>query len=197
MKELKEQVQNRLENICEMDKETVDFLVYVDQIEIGRVEEATFVATETALGTPMIRKGRIPFAKVREIGVVTCEFLKTSTNPKTDIKHVLNMRKESGVKKANDKVEKSTKMKTRDKQVVCERNESIHKELPALEEAGLKVNNNCLWAIYKIVRGEKRTERFKEDGYDIEVLLAENACITPEQMEEIYERRSEIYENEE
>ena len=64
----------------------------------------------------------------------------------------------------------------------------------ALKEANVKVNRNLMWSVYKIMRGQKRLERFEEDGQDIELLKLQNSFIDDETIELLKEMRTEYYE---
>lgn len=197
-KEFESKVRETLEALPgmteERQKQVVNQIVYVDQIEIGEHEELNFVQTETELGLPLVRKGRIEFAKVEEIAPTMCDFLKQSVNPKGDIKLLNKIYSEAGLKKENAAVEKRRSIRARDKPEIIERNKEIYQEVKKLEEAGCKMNKNTRWSIYKIMRGKKRVESFEEDGMDLDLLTLQNSFLSNEDLEEIYELRKELYE---
>lgn len=193
--EIKTAVEKKLENIEEMKIEEIEEIIFTDQVEIGEFERENFFESETEMGVPFIKKGRIPFNEVEEIAPTICEFLKDSINPNTTVKDVLKMKTQDGVNKINNKISKSTKIRSRDKQSIMERNQKINRELKALEEKKVKINRNLFWSIYKIMRGEKRLNRFEEDGKDIELLKLQNSFINNETLKELQEMRSEWYEN--
>lgn len=189
-------VLGNLENMSEEEqKKVVNQIVYADQIEIGEFEEANFVLTFTELGLPLERKGRIPFDEVLAIAPVLCGYLGESTNPKQSIKRVKKCSTKKGMEKLNKGVDENTGIRTRDKPAEKEKNKNMFEEQVALEKAGLKMTKNTRWSIYKIMRGEKRRRNFEDDGFDIEILKLQNSFLTNEELEDIYERRSELYED--
>ena len=147
------------------------------------------------MGLPYIKKGRIPYEEVVKIAPKLLKHLRNSSNPKTDIKDVLNMKTEKGVNKINNRINKTKKIRERDKNRKIEINNAIHKELAKLESKKVKVNQGLMWSLYTIQRGEKRLERFEEDGKDIELLKLQNSFIDSETIDELKEIRSEYYEN--
>lgn len=191
--EVREAVEQKLENVEDWDIEEIEEIIFVDQIEGGEIEKENFYDSVSKMGVPFRRKGRIPYEKVEEIAVELLAFLKESSNPKADIKDVLKMRTEKGVNQINRRIKKSPKIRQRDKEGVMERNEKIHDELKALENKKVKVNKSLMWSIYAIKRGEKRVERFEEEGQDIKLLKLQNSFIDEETMELLYEMRSEYY----
>lgn len=195
IKEIETIVGKKIENIENWEIEEVEEVIFVEQIEEGKVERENFYEAITGMGLPYIKKGRIPFEEVEKIAPSILEFLKKSSNPKGDIKDVLKMKSEEGVKKINKRIEKSKKIRERDKVRKIERNNNIHKELGKLETKKVKLNSGLMWSIYFIKRGEKRAERFEEDGKDIELLKLQNSFIDEETIAELKEIRSEYYED--
>lgn len=195
IKQVEEVVGKKLEDIENWTIEEIEEPIFVEQVELGEVEKENFYEAVTEMGLPYIKKGRIPFENVEVMAKTILEFFKESTNPKVDIKNVLAMKNQEGVKKINNRIEKSNKIRDKDKQKTIERNNDIHDELELLEESGVKINKNLMWSFYKIMRGEKRLERFEEDGQDIELLKLQNSFIDEETMSELKEMRSEYYED--
>lgn len=191
--QVREAVEQKLENVEDWDIEEIEEIIFVDQIEGGEIERENFYDSVSKMGVPFRRKGRIPYEEFEKIASELLEFLKSSTNPKADIKDVLKMRTEKGVKQINGRIEKSPKIRQRDKPGIIERNEKIHNELKVLEDKKVKVNKSLMWSVYSIKRGEKRIERFEEEGQDIELLKLQNSFIDEETMELLYEMRSEYY----
>ncbi len=194
IKQIEEIVNKKIENIEELEIEEVEEIIFVEQIEEGEIKKENFYEAVTKMGLPYTKKGRIPFKEVEEIAEELCEFLKVSSNPKSDIKDALAMKTEKGVNKINSRIKKSKKIRERDKQRITERNEKINKEIIKLENKDVKINRNLMWDIYMIKRGEKRLERFEEEGQDIELLKLQNSFIDSETIEELKEIRSEHYE---
>ena len=64
-----------------------------------------------------------------------------------------------------------------------------------MENKKVNVNQGLMWSIYIIKRGEKRLERFDEDGKDIELLKLQNSFLDEDIIEELKEMRSEHYES--
>lgn len=190
-----EVVEQKLENIDNWSIEEVEEPIFVDQIEEGEIEKENFYEAVTEMGLPYIKKGRIPFDEFKPIATTILEFLKTSTNPQIDTKNVLAMETDKGLEKINGRIEKSSKIRDKDKKSTIERNIKIHDEIISLKEAGVKVNKNLMWSLYKIMRGQKRLERFEEDGQDIELLKLQNSFIDNETIDLLKEMRSEYYED--
>lgn len=195
LKEIETIIGKKLENLEDLKIEEIDEIIFVEQIELGEIEEANFYEAETEMGVPYIKKGRIPLEEVLKIAPKLFEFLKYSNNPKTSIKDGLKMKTKEGLKNINGKIEKSRKIREKDKKTTIERNEKIHEEIQKLIESNVNYNKSLLWTLYFIGRGEKRTERFEEDGKDIELLKIQNSFINDESLDEIKELRSEYYEN--
>lgn len=190
------EVLDSLDNMSEeKQKQVVNQIVYGDQIEIGEYEEANFVVTQTELGLPLKRKGRIPFEEVLKIAPILCDYLKGSINPKQSIKRIKKCSTEEGKNKLNESVKTNRSIRKKDKKGETVKNEEMFKEQDALEKAGLRMNKNTCWSIYKIMRGRKRAENFEEDGIDIELITLQNSFLSDEELEGIYERRSELYED--
>lgn len=195
LKEIETIIGKKLENLEDLKIEEIDEIIYTEQIEIGEIEEENFYEAETEMGVPFIKKGRIPLEEVLKISPTLFEFLKYSSNPKTSIKDGLKMKTEEGLNSINGKIEKSRKIRDKDKKTTIERNKKIHEEIKKLIESNVNYNKSLLWSLYFIGRGEKRTERFEEDGKDIELLRIQNSFISDETLEELKELRSEWYEN--
>ena len=193
--EVQKAVENKISNLEGWTIEEIEEPIFVDQIEIGEVEEANFYEAVTEMGVGYIKKGRIPFEEFEEMATSMLQFFKESTNPKVDTKNALAMETEKGVEKINAKVKRTSKIREKDKQKTIDRNINIHNEIKTLKENGVKVNRNLMWSVYKIMRGKKRLERFEEDGKDIELLKLQNSFIDDETMEELKEMRSEYYED--
>lgn len=198
----KEQIKNiqkivgkKIEDLENWEIEEIEEVIFVEQIESGEVEKENFYEAITGMGLPYIKKGRIPYEEVEKIAPKLLEHLKKSSNPKTDIKDVLNMKTTKGVEKINKRINKTKKIRERDKARKVESNIAIHKELSKLESKKVKVNSGLMWSLYIIKRGEKRLERFEEDGKDIQLLKLQNSFIDEETIDELKELRSEYYEN--
>ena len=191
--EVRKAVEQKLENVEEWDIEEIEEIIFVDQIEGGEIEKENFYDSVSKMGVPFRRKGRIPYGEFEKVANELLEFLKDSTNPRADIKDVLKMRTEKGVTQINKRIQKTPKIRQRDKEGVIEKNLKIHDELKVLESKKVKVNKSLMWSIYMIKRGEKRTERFEEEGQDVELLKLQNSFIDEETMELLYEMRSEYY----
>lgn len=188
-------VEEKISNLEGWKIEQIEEPIFVEQVEIGEIEKENFYNAVTEMGISYIKKGRIPFEEFEEMAPNMLQFLKESTNPKVDTKNVLAMETEKGVEKINSKIERTKKIRDKDKQKTIDRNVNIHNEINTLKENGVKVNRNLMWSVYKIMRGEKRLERFEEDGKDIELLKLQNSFIDDETMEELKEMRSEYYED--
>ena len=195
LKEIENAVTKKLKNLETLKIEEVEEPIFVEQVELGEIEEENFYEAVTKMGLPYIKKGRIPFKEVEEITPTTLEFFKKSTSPKTDIKDVLKMKTKEGISKINGRIEKTKKIRQRDKQSTIERNNRIHDELNKLESKKVKVNQNLMWSLYTIMRGRKRLEYFEENGDDIELLKLQNSFIDEETMSELKELRGEYYES--
>lgn len=195
LKEIETIVGKKVEELENWDIEEIEEVIFIEQIEEGEVEQENFYEAITGMGLPYIKKGRIPFEEVKELAPTLLEFLKESSNPKSDIKDALNMKTEKGVNQINSRIEKTSKIRKRDKGAKIKRNTNIHKELTLLESKKVKINSGLMWSIYIIKRGEKRLERFEEDGKDIELLKVQNSFLDEEIIKELKELRSEYYEN--
>lgn len=195
LKEIETIVGKKVEDLENWDIEEIEEVIFVEQIDEGEIEKENFYEAITGMGLPYIKKGRIPFEKVEELAPTLLEFLKESSNPKSDIKDALKMKTEKGVNQINSRIEKTSKIRKRDKGAKIERNTNIHKELKALENKKVKINSGLMWSIYIIKRGEKRLERFEEDGKDIELLKIQNSFLDEEIIKELKELRSEYYED--
>ena len=57
----------------------------------------------------------------------------------------------------------------------------------------MQLYRNLMWSLYYIMRGEKRLERFEEEGKDIELLKIQNSFIDSETMAELKDLRGEYY----
>lgn len=147
------------------------------------------------MGLPYKKKGRIPYEEVEAIAPELLKHLKMSSNPKADIKDVLNMKTEKGVEKINKRINNTRKIRERDKVKKIDKNNTIHTELKTLENKKVKVNQGLMWSLYIIKRGEKRLERFEEDGKDIELLRLQNSFLDEETIDELKALRSEYYED--
>lgn len=196
IKQIEKIVSEKIENLDDLEIEEVEEIIFVEQIEEGEVERENFYEAITKMGLPYIKKGRIPYEEFEKIAVELCNFLKESSNPKSDIKDALKMKTDKGIKKINERIQKSRKIRDKDKQSVITINKKIHDEIKELEKNKVKVNQNLMWSIYMIKRGEKRFERFEEDGQDIELLKLQNSFIDEETIKELKEIRSEYYEGE-
>ena len=195
-KEIETIVTQKLENPEEMEIEEIEEIIFVDQIEEGEIRRENFLESITKMGLPYTKKGRIAIEEVEETAEELCEFLKYSTNPQGDIKDLMKMKDKKGVDKINNKIKNSTKIRERDKAPVIERNNTIHNELKALSKKKVKVNNNLMWDLYTIKRGERRAERFEEEGQDIELLKVQNSFISNDMIDELKELRGYFYEEE-
>ena len=192
--QVKTAVEQKVEDMETWTIEEIEEPIFVDQIEEGEIEKENFYEAITGMGLPYKKKGRIPFEEVTSIAPTTLQFFKESVNPKGDIKDVLNMRTQKGVTKINKRIQKTTKIRERDKTKKIERNRTIHKELKDLENKKVKINKSLMWSFYIIMRGEKRLERFEEDGKDVELLKLQNTFLTDENLEDLKELRSDYYE---
>ncbi len=195
LKEIENIVGKKLEDLESLEIEEIEEVIFVEQVELGEVEEENFYEAVTKMGLPYIKKGRIPFEEVEKIAPVVLEFFKKSSSPQVDIKDALKMRTEKGVKGINTRIEKTRKIRERDKKATIERNNNIHKELELLESKKVKVNKPLMWSLYTIMRGRKRLEYFQENGDDIELLRIQNSFVDEETMVELKELRSEYYES--
>ena len=195
LKEIENIVGKKLEDLESLEIEEIEEVIFVEQVELGEVEEENFYEAVTKMGLPYIKKGRIPFEEVEKVAPVVLEFFKKSSSPQVDIKDVLKMRTEKGVKGVNTRIEKTRKKRERDKKATIERNNNIHKELKLLESKKVKVNKPLMWSLYTIMRGRKRLEYFQENGDDIELLRIQNSFVDEETMVELKELRSEYYES--
>ena len=187
-------VEQKVETIDEWKIEEIEEPIFVEQIEEGEIEKENFYNTITGMGLPYIKKGRIPFEEVEAIAPEILSFFKESINPRTDVKDVLNMRTEKGVNKINKRISKTNKIRERDKANKIAKNNKIHEELIALEAKNVNINRGLMWSFYIIMRGEKRLERFEEDGKDIDLLRLQNSFLTEENIETLKELRTEYYE---
>lgn len=195
LEEIEKIVCKKVEDIENWDIEEIEEPIFVEQIEEGEIEKENFYEAITGMGLPYIKKGRIPYEEVEKIAPIVLEHLKMSSNPKTDIKDVLNMKRKEGVEKINKRINRSSKIRERDKVKKVERNNAIHNELAKLESKKVKVNKGLMWSLYIIKRGEKRVERFEEDGKDLELLKIQNSFLDEETISELKELRSEYYED--
>ena len=195
IKEIEEIVNKNIENIENWTIEQIEEPIFIEQIEEGEIEKENFYEAITGMGLPYIKKGRIPFEEVEKIAPRLLEHLKESTNPRTDTKDVLKMLTEEGVKQINERIKKSRKIRARDKDKAIAKNDKIHEELKLLEAKKVKVNRGLMWSIYIIKRGEKRAERFEEDGKDLELLKLQNSFLNEDVIAELKELRSEYYED--
>ena len=195
IKQIEEIVSKKVEDLENWTIEEIEEPIFVEQIEEGEIEKENFFEAITGMGLPYKKKGRIPYEELEKITPTILKFLKESSNPSTDIKDVLNMRTKKGVEKINNRIEKSKKIRVRDKKPKVERNKNIHNELSKLDKKGVKINKGLMWSLYFIKRGEKRLERFEEDGKDIELLKLQNSFLTEETILELKELRSEYYED--
>ncbi len=193
---VKETVCKKMENIEDLKIEEIEEILFVEQIEEGQIKKENFYEAVTRMGLPYKKKGRVPFKEVEEVAEELCEFLKVSSNPRADIKDVLKMKTAKGVTKINSRIKKSKKIREKNKTPLIERNNKIHEEINELENNNVKTNSNLMWDIYIIKRGEKRLERFEEEGQDIELLKLQNSFIDEEQIDELKELRTEYYESE-
>lgn len=193
LKEIEEIVSKKLENLEDLEIEEIEEPIYVQQIEDGEIEKQNFYEAVTSMGLPYTKKGRIPFDEFEKIAPNILEFFKNSSSPRTDTKDCLKMATEKGINKINGRIKKSAKIRERDKPSIIERNENIHKEIVALKAKKVNVNRSLMWSLYYIMRGEKRLERFQEDGKDIELLKIQNSFIDNETMEELKTLRGEYY----
>lgn len=194
LKNIGEAVTKKLEDLNNWTIEEIEEPIFVEQVEEGKIEEENFYEAITGMGLPYIKKGRIPFCEVEEIAPELLTLFKESINPRTDTKDALKMKTEKGLKKINERIEKSRKIREREKTKKIARNNAIHKELKTLESKKVKTNQGLMWSIYIIMRGRKRLERFEEDGKDIELLKAQNSFLTEEIIDELKELRAEYYE---
>lgn len=192
--QVKTAVENKLETINDWTIEEIEEPIFIDQIEEGEIEKENFYEAITGMGLPYKKKGRIPFEEVEAIAPEILSFFKESVNPRTDVKDVLNMKTQKGVDKINKRISNTNKIRERDKTAKIERNNKIHAELKTLEGKKVTINKSLMWSFYIIMRGEKRTERFEEDGKDIELLKLQNSFLTEENIEELKELRTEYYE---
>ena len=195
LKEIENIVGKKLEDLESLSIEEIEEVIFVEQVELGEVEEENFYEAVTKMGLPYIKKGIIPFEEVEKIAPIILEFFKKSSSPQVDIKDALKMRTEKGVKGINTRIEKTRKIRERDKKATIERNNNIHKELELLESKKVKVNKPLMWSLYTIMRGSKRLEYFQENGDDIELLRIQNSFVDEETMVELKELRSEYYES--
>ena len=99
-----------------------------------------------------------------------------------------------GVTKINERIQKSKKIRERDKAKTIKSNKLIHQELQELYSKKVKLNTGLMWSLYIIMRGRKRLERFNEDGKDVSLLKLQNSFVNEETIEELKELRSEYYE---
>lgn len=194
IEEVKAAVEQKVETIEDWSIEEIEEPIFVDQIEESEIERENFYEAITGMGLPYKKKGRIPYEEVEVIAPEVLRFFKESINPRTDIKDVLNMKTKKGVDKINKRINKTKKIRERDKVNKIERNNKIHDELAALEKKKVKINKSLMWSFYIIMRGEKRIERFEEDGKDIDLLRLQNSFLTDENIEELKELRTEYYE---
>lgn len=192
--QVKTAVENKLETINDWTIEEIEEPIFIDQIEEGEIEKENFYEAITGMGLPYKKKGRIPFKEVEAIAPEILNFFKESVNPRTDVKDVLNMKTQKGVDKINKRISNTNKIRERDKTAKIERNNKIHAELKTLEGKKVTINKSLMWSFYIIMRGEKRIERFEEDGKDIELLKLQNSFLTEENIEELKELRTEYYE---
>ena len=195
IKEIETIVGKKVEDLENWSIEEIEEPIFVEQIEEGEIEKENFYEAITGMGLPYTKKGRIPFEEVEEIAPTLLEHLKKSSNPKIDIKDVMNMRTEKGIKKINDRISKTKKIRARDKDKVINKNNAIHTELKTLAGKKVNVNQGLMWSIYIIKRGEKRLERFNEEGKDVELLKLQNSFLDEDIIEELKELRSEYYES--
>ena len=194
LEQIKEIVNEKVENLEDWGIEEIEETIFVEQIEEGEIEEENFYEAVTGMGLPYIKKGRIPFEEVESISPTLLEYFKNSSNPKTDIKDALSMVTDKGVKKINERIQKSKKIRERDKVKTIESNKLIHQELKELCSKKVKLNTGLMWSLYIIMRGRKRLERFNEEGKDINLLELQNSFVNEETIEELKELRSEFYE---
>lgn len=195
IKQVEEVVGKKLEDIDNWSIEEIEEPIFIEQVEIAEIEKENFYEAVTEMGLPYIKKGRIPFEEFEKIATTILQFFKESSNPKTDIKNILAMEREVGLNQINSRIEKSRKIRDKDKKGTIERNTNVHNELKTLKDKGVKINKNLMWSLYKIMRGEKRLDRFEEDGQDIELLKLQNTFIDDETMDLLKEMRSEYYED--
>ena len=195
MQEIEKVVGEKVEDMDNWSIEEIEEPIFVEQIEEGEIEKENFYEAITGMGLPYKKKGRIPYEEVEVIAPELLEHLKMSSNPKSDIKDVLNMKTEKGVDKINKRISNTRKIRERDKVKKINKNNEIHKELTKLESKKVKVNQGLMWSLYIIKRGEKRLERFEEDGKDIELLKIQNSFLDEETIDELKALRSEYYEN--
>ncbi|MBO5478551.1 MAG: hypothetical protein J6J36_08105 [Clostridia bacterium] len=194
IEQVKTAVEQKLETIEEWKIEEIEEPIFVEQIEEGEIEKENFYEAITSMGLPYKKKGRIPFEQVEVIAPEILNFFKDSVNPRADIKDVLNMKTTKGVEKINKRINKTKKIRERDKVNKIARNKKIHDELVSLEESNVNINKSLMWSFYIIMRGEKRLERFEEDGKDIDLLKLQNSFLTDENIEDLKELRTEYYE---
>ena len=194
IKEIEAIVGKKVENIESWSIEEIEEPIFVEQIEEGEIEKENFYEAVTGMGLPYIKKGRIPFEEVESISPTLLEYFKNSSNPKTDIKDALNMVTNEGVTKINERIQKSKKIRERDKAKTIKSNKLIHQELQELYSKKVKLNTGLMWSLYIIMRGRKRLERFNEDGKDVSLLKLQNSFVNEETIEELKELRSEYYE---
>lgn len=195
MQEIEKVVGEKIEDMDNWSIEEIEEPIFVEQIEEGEIEKENFYEAITGMGLPYKKKGRIPYEEVEAIASELLEHLKMSSNPKADIKDVLNMKTEKGVDKINKRISNTRKIRERDKVKKINKNNAIHKELTKLESKKVKVNQGLMWSLYIIKRGEKRLERFEEDGKDIELLRIQNSFLDEETIDELKALRSEYYED--
>lgn len=195
MQEIEKVVGEKIEDMDNWSIEEIEEPIFVEQIEEGEIEKENFYEAITGMGLPYKKKGRIPYEEVEVIASELLEHLKMSSNPKADIKDVLNMKTEKGVDKINKRISNTRKIRERDKVKKINKNNAIHKELAKLESKKVKVNQGLMWSLYIIKRGEKRLERFEEDGKDIELLRIQNSFLDEETIDELKALRSEYYED--
>lgn len=195
MQEIEKVVGEKIEDMDNWSIEEIEEPIFVEQIEEGEIEKENFYEAITGMGLPYKKKGRIPYEEVEVIAPELLEHLKMSSNPKADIKDVLNMKTEKGVDKINKRISNTRKIRERDKVKKINKNNEIHKELTKLESKKVKVNQGLMWSLYIIKRGEKRLERFEEDGKDIELLRIQNSFLDEETIDELKALRSEYYED--
>lgn len=195
IKQIEKVVGEKIEDLDNWSIEEIEEPIFVEQIEEGEIEKENFYEAITGMGLPYKKKGRIPYEEVEAIAPELLKHLKMSSNPKADIKDVLNMKTEKGVEKINKRINNTRKIRERDKVKKIDKNNTIHTELKTLENKKVKVNQGLMWSLYIIKRGEKRLERFEEDGKDIELLRLQNSFLDEETIDELKALRSEYYED--